>query len=207
MKKNKKIKVTYIIIISAVILIGILVNLEILSIRTIKIGNNKSSQEILNDIVNISSYEMISEIVIEAGKTKNQYIVNQKYISPDEVTQEVIEPENISGVRTIKSGNTLIVENTILGISKIFENYEYISNNVLDLVYFIEQYKDIKSNIFTENEKEIIVEIDTKINGDDICQRLYIDKNTQLPSKMEINNTSKNTNIYILYKEVKLNSL
>lgn len=60
-----------------------------------KIGNTNTSQEIVNDIYDIKSYEITAQIDIESNKNKNKYIIKQKYISPDFSSQEVIEPENI----------------------------------------------------------------------------------------------------------------
>ena len=38
-------------------------------------------------------------------------------------------------------------------------------------------------------------------------KELYIDKNTGNPTKMEVTDINKNITVYILYKEVKINSL
>ena len=109
--------------------------------KKMKIGNNSSSQEIVNYILNISSYEAIVEVEIKSNKNNNKYILKQQYMRPDTSTQEVIEPSNIAGVRIIKKGNELKIENTNLNLATIFNNYEYISENSLDLNCFIENYK------------------------------------------------------------------
>ena len=66
--------------------------------KNINIGNNTNSQEIVNYILNISSYEAKITVEIESNKNKNQYIIKQKYQKPDISTQEIIEPSNIEGV-------------------------------------------------------------------------------------------------------------
>ena len=70
-----------------------------------KIGNNISSQEIVDYILNISSYEATIEVEVNSNKNKNLYILKQQFIEPDIVKQEILEPNNIAGVKMIKNGN------------------------------------------------------------------------------------------------------
>ena len=77
-----------------------------------KTGNNNTSQTIVNDILNIKSYELKAEIEIKSNKNENKYIIKQKYISPEYNSQEVIEPENIKGVIIEREGNNLKIQNT-----------------------------------------------------------------------------------------------
>ena len=82
--------------------------------KNLKIGNNSSSQEIVDYILNISSYEATINVDVTSNKNTNKYILKQQYISPDVATQEVLEPSNISGIKIIKKGNDLKLENTSL---------------------------------------------------------------------------------------------
>ena len=171
--------------------------------KKMKIGNNSSSQEIVNYILNISSYEAIVEVEIKSNKNNNKYILKQQYMRPDTSTQEVIEPSNIAGVRIIKKGNELKIENTNLNLATIFNNYEYISENSLDLNCFIENYKQNEKSEYVEENNELIMK--TKVSN--LEKKLYIDRTTGLPIKMQIKDNSKKTEIYILYNEVNINSL
>ena len=92
-----------------------------------KTGNNNTSQTIVNDILNIKSYEIMAEIEIKSNKNENKYIIKQKYISPEYNYQEVIEPENIKGVIIEREGNKLKIQNTKLNLTTMFNNYEYLS--------------------------------------------------------------------------------
>ena len=116
--------------------------------KKIKIGNNSSSQEIVDYILNISSYEATVEVNVNSNKNTNKYILKQKYEKPDIMTQEVIEPSNIAGVKIIRQGNELKIENTNLNLTSIFNNYEYISENSLDLDCFIENYRKSEKSEF-----------------------------------------------------------
>ena len=172
-----------------------------------KNGNTNISQENVNDILNLKSYELISEITIKSNKNENKYVIKQSYINPDYSFQEVLEPENIKGTKIIREKNQIKLENTSLNLTTIFQDYEYVSENMLDLSTFLEEYKEGKTNI-KENEKEKILEVILSDNNPYVGKKiLYIDKDTGKPTKMEIEDDNKNTKIHILYTEVKINNL
>lgn len=176
--------------------------------KNFKIGNNTTSQEIVNYILDINSYEAQMEVEITSNKNSNKYKMKQKYIKPDITTQEIIEPENIKGIKLIKNKNQLKIENSNLNLTKILENYEYMGDNCLDLNDFIEEYKNDENANFEENESEIVLQVECKnANKNSRYRTLKLDKKTGNPTKMEIKDASKKTTIYILYNEVKLNSV
>ena len=163
------------------------------------IGHNNSSQEIVENILNISSYKAIIEVKIEGNKNQTQYKIKQEYISGNINSQEILEPVNIKGVAIKKENNKLTIENTELNLKSIMENYNYISNNNLDLASFIEDYKNDEKAYYEEKEEIILY---TKLGAE---KKLYIDKKTNLPTKMEVVDTNKNSKVYILYNEVEIN--
>lgn len=204
MKNKKIIFITLVVILILAILIIFLLN----KTNVKKIGNNSTSQEIVDYILNISSYEAKIEVEVKSNKNTNKYILKQQYISPDVATQEVLEPSNISGIKIIKKGNDLKLENTSLNLSNIFENYEYLADNALDLSCFIEDYKESQNSNYEEKDNKIIMNVQTKNeNKYRQSKKLYIDKSTGNPLKMEITDTNQNITVYILYDEVKINSL
>lgn len=172
-----------------------------------KIGHTNNSQEIVANILNISSYNATIDVKVVSNKNENKYIIKQEYKSKDSNLQEVIEPSNIAGTKIIKEGNKLILENSSLNLSSIIENYQYISSNNLDLSSFIEDYKNDSRADYEENENEIKMYAvgDTNNNSDSKCKKtLYIDKKTKLPKQLEIEWTNKNNKVYILYNEVEI---
>ena len=171
--------------------------------KKIKIGNNSSSQEIIENILNISSYESIIDVEVNSNKNVNKYVIKQKYIAPDISEQELLEPENIQGIKIKKTGNELKVENTKLNISKIYNDYPYMVDNCMDLNTFIGIYKQNDEKDYEEKNNEIILRIENKENPYTKFRILYINKETGNPIRMEIKDNSKKTLIYILYKEVK----
>ena len=195
--KKKKICVFLIFLIIALVLIFyIFFNNN--TAKNLKIGNNTTSQEIIESILNINSYEAEIEVKVESNKNQNIYVIKQNYNGKDNNKQEVLEPSNIAGVKIIKEGKKLTLENTNLKLSSIFENYEYISDNNLDLCTFIEDYKKNSESNYKENNEEIIMKTSNK--------ELYIDRKTGKPTKMKIVDTNKKIAVYIVYKEVIINS-
>ena len=168
-----------------------------------KIGNNTSSQEIVDYILNISSYETMVKVEVESNKNKNQYMLKQQYKSPNTLSQEVLEPSNIAGVKIMRNGNQLKIENTNLSLSSIFENYEYVSDNLLDLSVFINDYKSYEKANWKEENNEIIM----MTKQDKQEKTLWVDRMTGKPIKLEVKWTNKNNRVYILYNEVNINTL
>lgn len=176
-------------------------------VKNSKSGNNKTSQEIVDYILNISSYEVQVTVNVTSNKNSNKYILKQTYQSPDISMQEVIEPSNITGVKIENDGTNLKIENSQLNLNKILENYEYLGDNCLDLYSFIEDYKQDNKSKFEEKDTEIIMKTCSKIENIYIQEKiLHIDKKTMNPTQMEIKDNKQKTTIYILYNEVKVNS-
>ena len=203
--KNRK----RVISIAIVILVAILINYLFFyknTAKNLKIGNNRSSQEIVDYILNISFYKTEVEVEIKSNKNENKYIIRQVYNGLDNNWQEIIEPSNIAGIKIIKEGENLKLENSNLNLTSIFKNFEYISENSLDLSSFIEDYKKDKKANFKEKNNEIIMQAINENERYRQIKTLYINKENALPIKMEIQDTNQNIVVYILYKEVNVNS-
>ena len=194
--KNKKI--IFFIILIILIIIGLFFFFRNNEIKNFRIGNNTSSQEIVDYILNINSYEAIIEVDVKSNKNENKYKIKQIYNGNDNNSQEVLEPSNIAGVKLIKEGNNLKLENSNLNLTNILQNYEYISDNILDLNSFIENYKNNSNSKWEEKDNKILMKTSNRT--------LYINRENGLPEKMEIQDNGKKTAIYILYNEVNVNS-
>lgn len=129
--KNKKVIIFVIVLaIIAIIVFFFVKN----NYKKINIGNNitnKSIEQIEEYILNISSYKARIEVEVISNKNENKYILMQKYVSPNISRQEVIEPSNIKGIETIYNGTSLTINNSGLGLSSIYENYQYMVDNCL----------------------------------------------------------------------------
>jgi len=177
-----------------------------------KTGNNmssKSADEIKDYILNINSYEAEIIVTEESNKNTNVYKIKEKCnLINEQYLQTVLEPQNISGLTMNYNNNELIIKNNKLGLEKLYQNYGYIENNTLSLAGFIEELKvDENSKSYFENEWCII---ETKVsNGNKYIysKKLYIDKTNGNPIKIEIKDITQKTIIYILYNEIKINTI
>ena len=198
-----------IIIICLIVLVGILIIFFAKNnYKKNKIGNNISNstlEECEKYIYDINSYEAIVQITVKSNKNENKYLIKQ-VCKGDTAAQEVLEPENIKGIKIIYKDNQLTVENTKLTLKKIYESYPYVSENVLFLNDFIKQYKQNNENSNIEkNEENVILTVKTK-NKYRAKEQLYINIKTGLPEKLVVQDNNKNTTIYISYNEIKLNN-
>lgn len=202
MKINKKI--FFIIILILLIIVGLFIYKKV--IKKSKIGNNMNSQEIVDYILNVKKYKANVSIQVNSNKNKNKYILNQEFNDENESIQEVIEPANIAGVKIVKKDGNLKLENSGLNLSTIFENYQGIGENYLDLNTFISDYKNYEKSNFEENEKEIIMKTKSS-NKNKYTENkiLYINKESKLPTKLIIEDNNQNTTINIQYNSIELN--
>ena len=142
--KNKRI--IFLILIIILILMFFLINILKNNYKNLKTGNNitnKSKEEIEQYILNISSYEAKVSVTIESNKNTNSYVLIQRYVAPNKSSQTVLEPANIEGMQLYYDGNNLTITNTRLNLSKVYENYNYLSNNYLCLETFIDEYTTV----------------------------------------------------------------
>ena len=202
MKINKKI--FFIILLILVIILGILIYKNV--IKKSKNGNNMSSQEIVDYILNIKKYKSNILVQVNSNKNSNKYVLDQEYNENGESIQEVIEPNNISGVKIIRKDKNLKIENSKLNVSTIFDNYQGIGENYLDLNTFIEDYKKNEKSEFEENEEEIIMK--TKSNNKNKYTEnkiLYINKEKRIPTKLIIEDNNQKVTINIQYNKIEIN--
>lgn len=194
----KKILISIILVICLILAIFFMKN----NYKNNNIGNtniSKSSESIVNNFLNIKSFESKISVEISSNKNTTKYKISQKFVEPNITKQVVEEPKNIENLTTIYDGNNLKIENTKLNLNLIYENYEYLCENDLFLNSFIEDYKNNDGSNYKEENDNIIMY--TKTN-----KILTLDKKTGNPIKLEIQDMNKNTKIYIIYNEIKLNS-
>lgn len=201
-KNSKKLYISILIL----ILILFVIFFAFFMVKNFKTGNNKSSQDMVNDVLNIKSYNATIEVEVKSNKNQNKYIIEQSYKNENENSQEVIEPSNIKGVKIIKENGVLKLENSKLNLLSVFENYSYLSENDLDLSSFINDYKNNKNSNYTENDNEIIIKTENINSKNKTIKKLYINKKNGKIEKMEIEDTNKKIAVYILYREVNVNS-
>ena len=198
-------KAKKLIVIFSIILIIILVSIFlILYYKNGKVGNtiiNKSEEQIVDSILNIKSYSAKLDVSIETNKNTTKYVVSQK-VENEKSTQEVLEPENIAGVITEYDGTNLKIRNNKLNLETTFQNYQYIVENRLWLNSFIQEFKESSNKKVNSKENEIILEVSNTENPYNTYKKLYIDKKTGKPTKLQIEDINKKMLVYILYTEI-----
>ena len=206
-KRILKIIISILIIIALIIIIYIFYKNTNKNLKTGNNLSNKTSQEIEEYILNISSYEAEIELEVETNKNKTMYKIKQSYTSPNIVKQVAHEPDNISGLETTFDGEKLTINNTKLNLSTVYQNYQYITSNFLWLNSFIEEYKTNGGKIYEENQM-IIMEVSSKnSNPYNSLKKLFINKETGKITKMIVQDKNQKKLVYILYNEIKINSL
>ena len=192
-KEKRKVLFIAFIIIILIIIFFLIFNFKMA--KNMKSGNNNISQEeSLKKILNMTSYEAKIEVQVKSNKNTNVYKIYQEYEKDKKNIQEILEPENIKGVRIEKTGEKVKLENTKLNLTTFFDKYDKININDLDLNSFILQYLEDKEKQTEEFKEEIVLKTKNKV--------LYLSKKTKLPTKMEIKDDNKNTKVYILYNEI-----
>ena len=200
---NRK-KVFFILIIIILIIFFMFFLFKIMT-KNKKNGNNMNSQEIVDNILNLNSYKAKVKVQVNSNKKQNKYILWQEYNSENGCIQEVIEPENIAGIKITKKENSLIIENTELNLKTIFENYIGLEDNSLDLINFINEFKENNESYYEEKNEEIIMI--TKSNKENKYLKnkvLYINRENIIPKKLIIQDNNQNTTIIIEYIEIEL---
>lgn len=205
--KNKKILI--IVVILTIVFILSFTIFKIINYKKIQTGNNisdKTLTQVEDYILNISSYDAEIEVEIESNKNKNKYIINQKFCSPNIASQQVIEPKNIEGLTVKYDGSNLEISNTKLNLSTIYENYEYLADNVLWLSDFAQNYRN---NGGTINEENGIIIMETKKDNSKYSakEKLYIDRNANKVTKLVIEDENNKSRIYITYNKIEIGSL
>ena len=116
--------------------------------------------------------------------------------------QEVLEPENIAGVVTEYDGTNLKIKNNKLNLETTFQNYQYVVENRLWLNSFIKEFKESSNKKVNSKENEIILEVSNTENPYNTYKKLYIDKKTGKPTKLQVEDINKKMLVYILYTEI-----
>lgn len=207
---------------SLIILICIILAITIISVyfinknnkifnKNFDIGNNitsKSIQEIEQYILNISSYEAKAEVMIESNKNINKYVLKQEYNNSGKIEQIVLEPSNIEGLTISYNEGNLTINNTKLNLQTVYNNYKYVVDNNLWLNSFIKDYRESNNKSISENSDYIVMTVDiSDSNNYGKIKILYINKTTGNPEKMLIQDKNQKNMVYILYSEIRINSV
>ena len=172
-----------------------------------KNGNNiiiKDVNQAESYISNIGNYRATVEVTVESNKNSNIY--NMKQVKENDYRlQEGIDGE-IEGIIIENKEGKVIIKNTKLNLTKIYNDYSYMTDNCLFLDTFIKEWKESEDKKVIEEENNYKFEMKIKNQRNRYIQSktLYLDKNTNEPASLEIKDVNRKRTIYILYKEIEI---
>lgn len=178
--------------------------------KKLKVGNNESNKsvdEVKEYILNINSYTAVLDVTVNSNKNVNKYVLKQEVTSQNTERQVVIKPENIEGTEISYKDGNIEISNSKLNLSKIYNNYPYLSDNVLWLNSFTSDCKENPNNVNVYEENEyIVMELNISSNKYFASRKLYLERGTGKPKKMIVQDDNKKDLIYILYNEIEVNN-
>ena len=170
------------------------------------ISKNRVDKKIENILQNMNNYNAEIEVTVSSNKTENKYKMYQE-VENNHSMQEISDGEN-EGMKIELNDGILKISNAKLNLEKVYENYEETLNNSLFLNSFANDYSDEENNSKSAEENdEIVLEVELKKNTNTYIKykKLYLDKNTLNPKKLEVKGTTKKETICIIYNSVELN--
>ena len=130
--------------------------------KTQNFGNNiniKNKDSIVNNILNMKSYEADVTINVKSNKNENTYEIKQENVGENEYKQIIKMPNSAQGMEIIFKENKLEEKNTKLNLSKIYENYKYIAENELILTSIVKEYQAGNETNIQEDEEQIFINV------------------------------------------------
>ncbi len=172
-----------------------------------KNGNNiiiKDVNQAESYILNIREYKAIAEITIYSNKNSNIYNIEQTACE-DYKYQKGLDGE-IEGITIENRQNKVTIKNNKLNLTKIYNDYNYMTDNILFLDTFVKEWEETDKKEVTEEDNFYKFNIKVKNQRNKYVQykTLWLDKQTNKPAKLEIEDINKNRTIYILYKEIEI---
>ena len=170
-------------------------------------GNNinRNQKEFVEEILKkLKSYEANLTVVVNSNKNNNEYKMYQE-VSSKSSKLVVNNPQNVNGLCIELKENKLIISNEKTKMQKVYENYNNFVNESIFLNTFIEDYENNKAEI-EENEQEIIVKLEMKDNEDTYIKfkELYINKESEIPTKLIIKDNNQSIKMSIIYTDMKI---
>lgn len=170
-------------------------------------GNNinRNQKEFVEEILKkFKSYEANLTVLVNSNKNNNEYKMYQE-VNSESSKLVVNNPQNVNGLCIELKENKLIISNEKTKMQKVYENYNNFVNESIFLNTFIEDYENNKAEI-EENEQEIIVKLEKKDNEDTYIKfkELYINKESEIPTKLIIKDNNQSIKTSIIYTDMKI---
>lgn len=154
-------------------------------------------------IANIKSYTCKAYMTVHNNKSSKKYILKHYFKSPNYYKLTVLYPENIKNKETIYKEDKILIRNVDLD-DEYKLTYNKKENKYLFAGDFIGNILE-NENLLIDYDKEYII-LTTSIRGNDNYfnkERLYVEKKTLKPFKLEILDIDKKIIFDIVYKDFK----
>lgn len=167
--------------------------------------NDEIYYKLHKKLTNLKSYSCIAHVTATGNKSSKEYILKHYFKSQDYYKLEVISPENIKGKTTIYDKEKIIISNP--NIKDEFKlTYKGKENRYLFIGDFINNIVE-NEDLNISSDKNFLI-LDTSIPGSSAYfnkEKLYIDKKSLEPRKLEILDSNGKTRFTVIYKEFKYN--
>lgn len=166
----------------------------------IKFNEDKIIENILNGEIN---YKATIKVKVYSNKNENEYLLKIIENGKDNSMEAI--SNNISGLKIEKKNGDLILKNTKMKLDKIYENYKEITDNSLFLSSFAKDYNKSAKKTKEEKDGEIQIKITLKDYNKYIkYKELYLNKETGIPTKLVIKDSSNNPKVIIEYTSIEI---
>lgn len=171
-------------------------------------GNNKIVKDVneLDEyILNIKNYTLEAKVTVNSNKNTNTYFLKE-FSEEGKQVQEIFSDVDSEGIVLEYYEERLIIKNTKLKLSRIFDDYENLLNNPMDFNSFIEDYKsDSKKEVREENNFYVISIRSKDLKNKYITNKtLYFNRTANKFERVEVKDINNNVRIIIEYNNFKL---
>ncbi len=153
----------------------------------------------------LDSYSCIATINVCGNKSIKEYEASHYFKSPSYYKLETLNPSNIKGKTTIYDDDKIIIKNP-----KYNDELKFTNRGIENRYLFV---GDFLKNIFENEDLKIgsdkyFLILETNIPGSSFYfnkQKIYVDKKTLKPNKLEIMDVNLKKRFVVNYKEFKYN--
>ncbi|SHJ86099.1 germination lipoprotein GerS [Tepidibacter formicigenes] len=156
-------------------------------------------------IANLKSYSCIAYINVSGNKSAKEYIVKHYYKTPDYYKLETLSPSNLKGKTTIYDKDKIIIKKPKYK-DEFKITYKGIENRYLFVGDFIQNIFE-NENLNISGDRYFLI-LETDIPGSSFYfnkEKVYIDKKTLKPNKLEIMDSNGKKRFTVTYKEFRYN--
>lgn len=152
-------------------------------------------------LVRIKSYTCLANVSVIGNKSTKEYSFKHEYNKPDDYSVLILAPKQLKGKSIKYTKEKIIVENNYIN-----DKFELPNSGKENLYLFIGDF--IKNSMQTDdikikmNKSSLILEICIPGESDYFSKQvLYIDKNTIIPTKLEIQDSVGDKKFIVNYEK------